>query len=157
VVDCRLFVVALLANSLRGLARASAIEAERRPTRSRSRRTAADGAAPGRDVGGTRRSSSEVFSTVVAELASCLDVRNAALFRYEPDGTALLLAAADEPGLQKMPVGERFSLDGENVAAMVRHGGRAARMDSHDHAAGTAAARIRALVCARLSERRSCR
>ena len=87
----------------------------------------------------------EVFSAVVAELASCLEVQNAALFRYEPDGTALLLAAADEPGLQKMPVGERFSLDGDNVAAMVRRSGRAARMDSHDHAAGTAAARIRAL------------
>ena len=88
---------------------------------------------------------SEVFSAVVAELASCLDSRNASLFRYEPDGTALLLAAADEPGLQKMPVGERFSLDGDNVAAMVRRSGRAARMGSHDHAAGAAAARIRAL------------
>ena len=82
---------------------------------------------------------------MVAELASCLEVQNAALFRYEPDGTALLLAAADEPGLQKMPVGERFSLDGDNVAAMVRRSGRAARMGSHDHAAGSAAARIRAL------------
>ena len=82
---------------------------------------------------------------MVAELASCLEVQNAALFRYEPDGTALLLAAADEPGLQKMPVGERFSLDGDNVAAMVRRSGRAARMGSHDHAAGAAAARIRAL------------
>jgi signal transduction histidine kinase len=139
------FVVALLANSLAGLARASAIEAERR-------RREADLAA--RQQTALRRVAtlvargvppSEVFSTVVAELASCLDVRNAALFRYEPDGTALLLAAADEPGLQKMPVGERFSLDGENVAAMVRDSGRAARMDSHDHAAGAAAARIRAL------------
>src|SRR5258708_8079757 len=44
-----------------------------------------------------------------------------------------------------MPVGDRFSLDGENVAAMVRDSGGAARMDSHDHAAGAAAARIRAL------------
>jgi len=139
------FVVALLANGLAGLARASAIEAERR-------RREADLAA--RQQTALRRVAtlvargvppSVVFSTVVAELASCLDVRNAALFRYEPDDTALLLAAADEPGLQKMPVGERFSLDGENVAAMVRESGRAARMDSHDHAAGAAAARIRAL------------
>ena len=44
-----------------------------------------------------------------------------------------------------MPVGEHFSLEGENIAAMVRHNGRAARMDSHNHAAGSAAARIRAL------------
>ncbi|MGB6764143.1 GAF domain-containing protein [Mycobacterium sp.] len=139
------FVVALLSNSLAGLARASAIEAERR-------RHEADLAA--RQQTALRRVAtlvargvppSEVFSAVVAELASCLDVRNASLWRYEPDGTALLLAAADEPGLQKMPVGERFSLDGENIAAMVRHNGRAARMDSHDDAAGSAAARIRAL------------
>jgi signal transduction histidine kinase len=139
------FVVALLANSLAGLARASAIEAERR-------RHEADLAA--RQQTALRQVAtlvargvppSEVFSAVAAELASCLDVQNASLWRYEPDGTALLLAAADEPGLQKMPVGERFSLDGESIAAMVRHNGRAARMDSHDHAAGSAAARIRAL------------
>jgi GAF domain-containing protein len=88
---------------------------------------------------------SEVFSAVVAELANCLDVQNASLFRYEPDGTAVLVAAADEPGLQKMPVGEHFSLEGESIAAMVRRSGRVARMDSHDHASGSAAARIRAL------------
>ena len=139
------FVVALLANSLAGLARASAIEADRR-------RHEADLAA--RQQTALRRVAtlvarnvppSEVFSAVVAELATCLDVQNAALFRYEPDGTALLLAAADEPGLQEMPVGERFSLDGESVAAAVWRTGRAARMDSHDYAAGSAAARIRAL------------
>ena len=139
------FVVALLSNSLAGLARASAIEAERR-------RDEADLAA--RQQTALRRvatlvarnvAPSEVFSAVVAELANCLDVQNAALFRYEPDGTALLLAAADEPGLQEMPVGERFSLDGQSVAAAVWRTGRAARMDSHDYAAGSAAARMRAL------------
>ena len=139
------FVVALLANSLAGLARASAIEADRR-------RHEADLAA--RQQAALRRVAtlvargvppSEVFSAVVAELASCLDVQNAALLRYEPDDTALLLAAADEPGLEKMTVGERFSLDGDSVAAMVLRSGGAARMDSHDHAAGAAAARIRAL------------
>ena len=113
------FVVALLANSLAGLARASAIEADRR-------RHEADLAA--RQQTALRRVAtlvarnvppSEVFSAVVAELATCLDVQNAALFRYEPDGTALLLAAADEPGLQEMPVGERFSLNGQSVAAAV--------------------------------------
>ena len=139
------FVVALLANSLAGLARASAIEADRR-------RHEADLAA--RQQTALRRVAtlvarnvppSEVFSAVVAELATCLDVQNASLYRYEPDGTALLLAAADEPGLQEMPVGERFPLDGESVAAAVWRTGRAARMDSHDDAAGSAAARIRAL------------
>ena len=139
------FIVAVLCNSLAGLARASAIEAERR-------RHEADLAA--RQQAALRRvatlvarnvAPSEVFSAVVAELANCLDVQNASLFRYEPDGTALLVAAADEPGLQKMPVGERFSLEGENIVAMVQRNGRVARMDSHDHASGSAGARIRAL------------
>jgi signal transduction histidine kinase len=139
------FIVALLSNSLAGLARASAIEADRR-------RHEADLAT--RQQTALRRVAtlvahnvppSEVFSAVVAELATCLDVQNAALFRYEPDGTALLLAAADEPGLQEMPVGEYFALDGQSVAAAVWRTGRAARMDSHDYAAGSAAARIRAL------------
>jgi signal transduction histidine kinase len=139
------FVVALLCNSLAGLARASAIEAERR-------RHEADLAA--RQQAALRRvatlvarnvAPSEVFSAVVAELAHCLDVQNASLYRYEPDGTAVLLAAADEPGLQNMPVGEHFSPEGENIAALVRRSGRVARMDSHDHASGSAAALIRAL------------
>jgi Domain of unknown function (DUF4118) len=134
VVVAVLFVVALLANSLAGLARASAVEADRR-------RHEADLAA--REQTALRRvatlvarnvAPSAVFSAVVAELATCLDVRNASLWRYEPDGTAVLVAAADEPGLQNMPVGERFSLEGENIAAMVRRSGRVARMDSHDHA-----------------------
>ncbi|WP_414687175.1 GAF domain-containing protein [Mycobacterium sp.] len=90
-------------------------------------------------------SPSEVFSAVAAELARSLGAPNAALFRYEADGSGTLLAAHDNPGLSKMPVGEHFSLGGDNIAAMVLRTGRAARMDSHDRAAGCAAARIRAL------------
>jgi signal transduction histidine kinase len=40
-------------------------------------------------------------------------------------------------------VGERFPLDGDHVAVTVRRTGRPARMDSHEHAAGVSAARIR--------------
>jgi signal transduction histidine kinase len=139
------FVVALLCNSLAGLARASAIEADRR-------RHEADLAA--RQQTALRRVAtlvarnvppSEVFSAVVAELANCLDVQSAALWRYEADDTALMLAAADETGLHNMIVGERFSLDGENIAAMVRRSGRAARMDSYEHAGGSVATRVREL------------
>jgi signal transduction histidine kinase len=88
---------------------------------------------------------SEVFSAVAEELARCLGVHNTALCRYEPDGAATLLAARDEPGLTKKLVGTRFSLEGENIVAMVLRTGRAARMDSHDNAHGPAAARIREL------------
>jgi signal transduction histidine kinase len=88
---------------------------------------------------------SEVFSAVAGELARCLDVHHSTVFRYEPDGAATLLAARDEPGAKKMPVGRRFSLEGENIAAMVLRTGRAARMDSHDNAPGPAAGNICAL------------
>jgi PAS domain S-box-containing protein len=90
-------------------------------------------------------SPSEVFSAVAAELARVLAVQHASVWRYEPDGAATLLAASDEPGAKKMPVGDRFTLEGDNLAAMVLHTDRSARMDSLDEAGGSAAARIREL------------
>ena len=69
------------------------------------------------------------------ELAWCLGVTHATLVRYETDGAAVLLASHDDRGSQKkMPVGKRFSFDGESVAAMVFRTGRAARRDSHENA-----------------------
>jgi signal transduction histidine kinase len=89
--------------------------------------------------------STEVYSAVALELAGVHGVQNASVWRYEPGGAATLLAARDEPGATKMPVGQRFSLEGDNIAAMVLLTGRPARMDNHDKAAGTAAAQIREL------------
>ncbi len=88
---------------------------------------------------------SEVFSAVTEELARCLGVHHSTLFRFEPDGAATLLAASNGPGSTKLAVGERFSLEGENVAAKVLHTGRTARMDGHDNAPGRAAANVRRL------------
>jgi signal transduction histidine kinase len=88
---------------------------------------------------------SELFSAVADELARCLGVQNTGLCRYEPDGAATLLAARDEPRLTKKLVGMRFSLNGDNIVAMVLRTGRAARMDNHDNAPGSTAARIREL------------
>jgi PAS domain S-box-containing protein len=87
--------------------------------------------------------SSEVFPAVAEELARCLGVQYASLWRYQPDGTGILVAACDEPGLTKMPVGARFSLEGQSVPAMVSDTGRPARMDSYENASGSAAAQIR--------------
>lgn len=88
---------------------------------------------------------SEVFCAVAAELAGALGVQNAAVWRYESDGAATLLAARDEPGVPKMPVGKRFSLEGDNIAAMVLATGGTARMDTLADAAGSTAAEIREL------------
>ena len=87
----------------------------------------------------------EVFSAVAEELAHCLGVHNAGLCRLESDGAATLVAARDEAGLTNSVVGQRFSLDGENIVATVMRTGRVARMDNHDDASGTTAARIREL------------
>jgi GAF domain-containing protein len=89
--------------------------------------------------------SSEVLSAVAEQLAGVLGVQNAAVWRYEPDGAATLLADHDEPGAKKMPVGKRFTLEGDNIAAMVLHTGGTARMDTRDGATGSAAAEIREL------------
>jgi signal transduction histidine kinase len=86
---------------------------------------------------------SEVFSTVAGELARCLGVHHSTLFRYEPDGTVTLLAARHDRELKTLPVGKRFSFEGDNIAAIVYDTGRTARIDSHDDAAGSAAERIR--------------
>jgi signal transduction histidine kinase len=89
---------------------------------------------------------SEVFSAVATELARCLGVHYSALWRYQSDGTATLLAALnDDPGVKTMPVGARFSLEGESVSARVLRTGRAARVDSFENAPGSAAARFREL------------
>ncbi|HVQ50031.1 MAG TPA: GAF domain-containing protein [Mycobacterium sp.] len=90
-------------------------------------------------------SPSAVFSAVALELAGFLGVENASVWRYEPTGAATLLSAWDEPGAKKMPVGQRFSLEGDNIAARVWETGCTVRMDSHDDAAGPAAAQIREL------------
>jgi signal transduction histidine kinase len=91
---------------------------------------------------------SEVFAVVADELARCLNVAHAALVRRESDGMAVLVAGHHEHESMKIPVGKRFSLDSETVAATVLRTGETARMDGYDNARGIGAAYIRQLgVC----------
>jgi signal transduction histidine kinase len=84
------FVVAtLMANMLAGVARTRAADAERTAERQAALRRVATTVAQGLPPG-------EVFSTVTTELARALRAEHAALFRYVPDGTAVLIAAHDE-------------------------------------------------------------
>ena len=87
----------------------------------------------------------EVFSAVAEEMARCLSIDNAEVFRYENDDTALVVASYAEPGEPHIPAGERVTLEGDNVAAVVLHTGRPARLDNYDDAAGTLAARLRTM------------
>jgi signal transduction histidine kinase len=141
-------VVALVANTLAYMARTRAVEADQRHREAERARGLAELQASLRRVATLVAwgvSPPEVFSAVATELATVLRVRNAAVFRYEPGATAALLAAHGEPDLTKTPAGERISLKGENVAAMVLRTGRAARVNSYENAAGRAATRMRAL------------
>ncbi len=137
--------VALLANILAGQARLRAAEAEQRR---READALAEQQAALRRVAtlvarGTKPS--EVFPMAVDELSRGLGADNVALLQYETDCAVVLLAARDERAATKMAIGERFSLAGESVAALIHDTGAPARMDSFDRATGATAARIRAL------------
>jgi signal transduction histidine kinase len=146
--------IALLANVAAGQARMRTAEArQRRREAEASRdeiRVLADQQAALRRVATLVAGSvapSMVFAAVAEELAACLGVSHATICRYEPDGSAVVLAAHHEPphSHEPLPVGLRFTFDGENVAAMVLRGGRFARVDDHRDAAGEAAEKIRSL------------
>ena len=87
----------------------------------------------------------DVFRAVADELAYAIDVDHTCLVRFEPDCSGTIVAAHNEAGLKAMPVGARIDLEGDNVAAMVLSIGRPARMNTHQDAAGPAAALIRDL------------
>jgi signal transduction histidine kinase len=112
-------VVTLMANSLAGVARARAAEAERSAERQAALRRVATAVAQGIPP-------QDVFSTVTTELAHALRVTRTALFRYEPDGSAVLVAVHDKSSVHRMSVGEHFSLSGDDVAAKVLREGRVA-------------------------------
>ncbi|MBW0012263.1 MAG: GAF domain-containing protein [Mycobacterium sp.] len=135
--------IALLANALAAWARCRAAE---------TRRVADQLSELARRQSALRRvatlvargvSPSELFTAVSAEVAKALRVENCVLVRYSGDDSCELVAAHDEVHLHKIPVGEAFSLDGENVATMVWRTGATARMDSHEDAAGPIAATVR--------------
>ncbi|HEX5299605.1 MAG TPA: nitrate- and nitrite sensing domain-containing protein [Streptosporangiaceae bacterium] len=69
-----------------------------------------------------------VFDAVVTEMHQLLDAEDTRLLRYEPDHTVTVVAARSEPGME-IPLGTRYSLEGNSVAVTVRNTGRPARLD----------------------------
>lgn len=144
--------VALLANILAGQARLRAAESEVR--RREAEASHAEASALAEQQAALRRVAtlvargvdpSEVYPVAVDELSRGLGIDNVALLRYEFDEALVLLATRDTQGLTKLTIGERLSLDGDNVAAMILNTGAAARMDQFDGATGATAERIRQL------------
>src|SRR5271167_3486379 len=89
-------------------------------------------------------SPSEVFEAVADEMARCVHVSHATVSCYDAE-EFIPVAIYHGDRLQKLPEGLRLPLEGDNVAARVFRSGGTARMDSHDNAPGTHAARIREL------------
>ena len=86
---------------------------------------------------------SEVYSAVAEEMVRCLDCDGAGVFRYDPDGSAVVIAASSKPGSQYFPVGERMQLDDDNLLAWILQTGRPARHDNVEGARGPVIARVR--------------
>ena len=86
---------------------------------------------------------SEVYSAVAEEMVRCLDCDAAGVFRYDPDGSAIVVAGSSKPGSQHLPVGERMPFDDDNLLAWILQTGRPARHDVIESARGPVIARVR--------------
>lgn len=137
--------LALLTNALVGQARLRAAEAEQR--RRQADALAAQQAALRRVATLVARGAdpAEVYAVAVEELAQSLGVDQVTLLRFEPDGTAVVLAARDRPGKDALVPGERLSLSGDSVSARIQQSGAPARIDDYTEATGPIATRLRGL------------
>lgn len=115
-------VVALCANVIAGLARASRDRAVHLAQQQAALRRVATLVARGADP-------QSVFATVAEEMAHCLHVDHADVFQYEPEGIVLVAASYARPGDQHLPVGERTTLDKLNISATILRTGKPARID----------------------------
>jgi PAS domain S-box-containing protein len=89
-------------------------------------------------------SPTEVFEAVASEVAKNLGSGAVGMLRFEPDGTATLVAQSDTPW-DPPPLGTRFTLEGENVVAAVLRTRKAARLDDWANATGAVAEMARVL------------
>ena len=87
-------------------------------------------------------SQEELFATLAEELGTLLEVDASAILRYEPDGAAIVVAGWSD-GAIALPLGERFALEGENLAREVQSTGTARRKAGYEDAAGPIAATVR--------------
>ncbi|MDX6319724.1 MAG: hypothetical protein QOD35_3124 [Nocardioidaceae bacterium] len=83
----------------------------------------------------------EVFTAVAEEVGRLIATDSSRILRYEHDGTATVIAAWN----LELPfrVGDRLSLEGQNLAGIVFRTQRPARVDSYADAPGPLAATVR--------------
>ena len=85
----------------------------------------------------------ELFGAVTEEAGRLLGADFAAMGRYESDDAVTLVAAWSRTG-DPFPVGNRWTLEGENISAFVLRTGRTARIDDFADLPGPLAADARA-------------
>jgi len=88
---------------------------------------------------------SQVFEVVADEMAACLDVAATAVARYDSDDTGTVVAVCNRCGRAKTCVGQRFTLEGDTVAATVLRTARPARKNDYHNLAGALGERVRAM------------
>ena len=86
----------------------------------------------------------DLFTMLAEEVGVLFEVDGSAIVRYEADSSATVVAGWDD-GAITIPLGERFPLDGENLAGEVHRTGRARRKEGYEAAAGMIAATVREL------------
>ncbi|MFL5914017.1 MAG: GAF domain-containing protein, partial [Gaiellaceae bacterium] len=120
--------------------------AELAASEARARRLAGEQAALRRVATLVAREASpvELLETVAEEVAGVLDVEAVGILRFEPDGTATLIAQSESPW-DPPPLGTRFTLEGENVVTAVFRTREAARLDDWAKATGPVAEMARVL------------
>ncbi|MBE1550584.1 signal transduction histidine kinase [Mycobacterium sp. OAS707] len=138
-------VITLMANTLAGVARARAAEAERIAERQAALRRVATAVAQGLPAG-------DVFATVTTELAHALHAEHAALFRHEADGTVVLVA---ESGGKSTSVGRTAPIvvDGHQWGVAVVSSSRAQPLPSDTDARLADFARLVAMAIANAQAR----
>ncbi len=83
-----------------------------------------------------------LFAKVAEEVGALLTAHVAAIWRYEPDGNATLIATWGDLG-SSLTVGSRWKLDGQSVTALVYRTERSARIDASEHATGSIGVELR--------------
>jgi PAS domain S-box-containing protein len=92
-----------------------------------------------------QRPPAEVFAAVAEEVGRLLPIENTAMFRYEDDGSATIVASWGAMR-DSLVVGSNVPVEGENVTARVRRTGQPARFDDYGGAAsGTLGVSMREL------------
>jgi signal transduction histidine kinase len=91
----------------------------------------------------TGASSIEVFETVALEVAQVLRLANAAICRYDDDGTSMTVLAVCGVHPYTFEAGSRWQLDGPSMSLEVLRTGRATRVEDYTDLPGSLAAEAR--------------